>query len=44
MSTELIEVFLVMKRDEIDRYNQEVGPLHGRTVTQWELDEYIEEF
>jgi glutamine synthetase len=44
LSSELIEVFLVMKRDEIDRYNKEVGPLHGRTVTQWELDEYMEEF
>lgn len=44
MSKELIDVFLTMKRDEIERYDQEVGALHGRTVTQWEIDEYIEEF
>ena len=44
LAGQLVDVFLVMKRDEIDRYNQEVGPLHGRTVTQWELDEYIEDF
>ncbi|MEY4989256.1 MAG: hypothetical protein RI933_889 [Actinomycetota bacterium] len=44
MSDELIDVFLVMKRDEIERYNAEVGPLHGRTVTQWEIDEYMEDF
>ena len=40
----LVDVFLVMKRDEIARYNAEVGDLHGRTITQWELDEYIEDF
>ena len=44
LAGQLVDVFLVMKRDEIDRYNQEVGPLHGRTVTQRELDEYIEDF
>lgn len=44
LAGQLVDVFLIMKRDEIARYDKEVGPLHGRTVTQWELDEYIEEF
>lgn len=44
LAGQLVDVFLVMKRDEIERYDKEIGPLHGRTVTQWELDEYIEDF
>ena len=44
LANQLVDVFLVMKRDEIERYDKEVGPLHGRTVTQWEIDEYMEDF
>jgi glutamine synthetase len=41
MSQELINVFLVMKRDEIARYEAAV-PEPTREVTQWEIDEYFE--
>jgi glutamine synthetase len=44
LAGQLVDAFLVMKRDEIARYDTEVGPLHGRTVTQWEIDEYMEDF
>jgi hypothetical protein len=33
-----------MKRDEISRYQQAHSAADDRIVTQWELDEYIEEF
>jgi glutamine synthetase len=41
LSQELINVFLVMKRDEIERYEAAV-PEPTREVTQWEIDEYFE--
>lgn len=41
MSAQLIETFLVMKRDEIERYRAEVTDPETRDVTQWEHDEYI---
>jgi glutamine synthetase len=44
LAGQLVDVFLAMKRAEIARYDLEVGPLHGRTVTQWEIDEYMEDF
>jgi glutamine synthetase len=43
LSEELINVFLVMKRDEIARYEAAV-PNHTRDVTQWEIDEYFEAY
>ncbi len=43
MSQELINVFLVMKRDEIARYEAEVTE-HTQEVTQWEIDEYFEAY
>ena len=44
MSKELIEVFLVMKRDEIRRYNESVPDPSTRDVTQWEIDEYFADY
>jgi glutamine synthetase len=44
MSEQLIETFLVMKRDEIERYRAEVADPETRDVTQWEHDEYIFNF
>jgi len=44
ISDSLVEVFLTMKRDELERYNSEVGQLHGRTVSDWEIREYMEDF
>lgn len=44
ISDSLVEIFLTMKRDELERYNSEVGQLHGRTVSDWEIREYMEDF
>jgi glutamine synthetase len=44
MSKELVEVFLVMKRDEIRRYNESVPDPSTRDVTQWEIDEYFADY
>lgn len=44
MSTQLIEVFLVMKRDEIRRYEEAVSDPSTRDVTQWEIDEYFADY
>jgi glutamine synthetase len=41
IAPELINVFLVMKRDEIERYEASVSE-PTRDVTQWEIDEYFE--
>jgi glutamine synthetase len=39
-----IETFLTLKRDEIQRYTDEVDDPSTRDVTRWELDEYIEDY
>lgn len=39
-----VETFVTMKRDEIERYEAEVSDPATRDVTQWEIDEYIEDF
>jgi len=44
MSKELVEVFLVMKRDEIRRYEEAVKDPSTRDVTQWEIDEYFADY
>jgi len=44
MSKELVEVFLVMKRDEIRRYEAAVKDPSTRDVTQWEIDEYFADY
>jgi glutamine synthetase len=41
LSSQLVEAFLVLKRDEIERYSAEVADPATRDVTQWEHDEYI---
>ncbi len=41
LSKQLVETFLVLKRDEIERYNSEVSDPSTRDVTHWEHDEYI---
>lgn len=41
LSPELVETFLVLKREEIERYNKEVSDPATRDVTQWEQDEYL---
>ncbi len=37
-------VFVTMKRDEVERYEAEVEDPATREVTRWELEEYIEDF
>lgn len=44
LSQELVEVFLVMKRDEIARYEAAVDDPTTRDVTQWEIDEYFADY
>lgn len=44
MSAEMLEVFSVMKRDEIRRYEEAVSNPETRDVTQWEIDEYIHDY
>ena len=44
LSPQLIETFLVLKREEIERYESEVKDPSTREVTQWELDEYLLHF
>ncbi|MEY4366944.1 MAG: hypothetical protein RLZ28_359 [Actinomycetota bacterium] len=44
MAKELINVFTVMKRDEIERYNAAVPDPETREVTDWEVQEYFEDF
>ncbi|MDH6409898.1 glutamine synthetase [Aurantimicrobium minutum] len=40
MSQELINVFMVLKRDEIARYEASVDDPNTREVTEWEITEY----
>jgi glutamine synthetase len=44
MSTGLIGIFLVMKRDEIERYEASVPDPSTRDVTDWEIQEYLEDY
>jgi len=44
MSTGLIAIFLVMKRDEIERYEAAVPDPATRDVTDWEIQEYFEDY
>ncbi len=39
-----VSTYETMKRDEIRRYEESVDDPATREVTQWELDEYIEDF
>jgi glutamine synthetase len=40
----LVDVFTMMKRDEVSRYEDAVEDPATRLVTQWELDEYLEDY
>jgi glutamine synthetase len=44
LSPQLVEAFVVLKRDEIERYKAEVSNHETREVTKWELDEYLRDF
>ena len=39
-----VETFVTLKRDELDRYTAEVSDPGTRDVTDWEIDEYIEDY
>jgi glutamine synthetase len=41
LSPQLVETFLVLKREEIERYKKDVADSDTREVTQWEQDEYL---
>jgi glutamine synthetase len=41
LSPQLVETFLVMKREEIERYRADVEDASTRDVTKWEQDEYL---
>jgi glutamine synthetase len=43
LSPQLLEAFIVLKRDEIARYIH-AHPNHTRDVTKWEIDEYLRDF
>ena len=44
LTGDFIDVFTVMKRDEVERYEAEVDDPDTRDVTAWELEEYIEDY
>ena len=44
LTGDFIDVFMTMKRDEVERYEAEVDDPSTRDVTQWELDEYLEDY
>ena len=39
-----VSAYETLKRDEIRRYEEAVADPQTRDITQWELDEYIEDF
>ena len=44
MGGPIVDVFALMKRDEVERYESETEDPATREVTQWELDEYIADY
>lgn len=44
LSPQLVEAFVVLKRDEIERYKADVPNHETREVTKWEIDEYLRDF
>ena len=44
LSSELVEAFLALKRDEIMRYEKNVDDPDTREVTGWEQEEYLLRF
>lgn len=39
-----VQTFVTMKRDELERYQADVDDPSTRDVTEWEIDEYIEDY
>jgi glutamine synthetase len=39
-----VQAFETLKRDEVRRYEEAVEDPGTREVTQWEIDEYLEDF
>ena len=44
LSEELVNVFMVLKRDEVERYGASVADPTTEGVTEWEVQEYFEDF
>lgn len=44
MGSPIVDVFTLMKRDEIERYESETPDPTTREVTQWEVDEYLADY
>lgn len=44
LGNRFVDVFTLMKRDEVERYEEAVDDPTTRDVTSWELDEYIENY
>ncbi|TQO19170.1 glutamine synthetase [Rhodoglobus vestalii] len=44
MGSTVIEVFSVLKRDEVKRYEDSVTDKDTREVSQWEIDEYFADY
>ena len=40
----LVDVFALMKRDEVERYESETEDATTREVTAWEIDEYLADY
>ena len=40
----LVDTFVVLKRDEVERYEAEVDDPTTREVTAWEVDEYLADY
>ena len=41
---QMVDVFTVLKRDEVERYQAAVSDPATREVTQWEIEEYLEDY
>jgi len=44
MGSTIIDVFSVLKRDEVARYEDSVADNNTRDVSQWEIDEYFADY
>jgi glutamine synthetase len=44
MGSTIIDVFSVLKRDEVRRYEDSVADNNTRDVSQWEIDEYFADY
>jgi glutamine synthetase len=44
MGAEIVDVFKLMKRDEVRRYEEAVPDAATRDVTAWEIDEYFADY